>query len=132
MSQSFETSLHKSLEHIGKKEWATALLNIEKRFTHVPVSETSFRDELLSALWSLHEAKKIDSELPLLQVFAIRFSKFDAWTFRFIESTDQGKKYLNPLVDSDESFGGSIEVLQSCSAFPAEDIIKRWVRDHLS
>lgn len=132
MSPSFETNLIKSLEHIGKKDWATALLSIEKRFIHIPESETSFRDELLNALWSLHEAQKIDSEFPLLHVFAIRFSKFDAWTFRFMKTTDHGKNYLNPLVDSDESFRENIEVLQSSSAFPAEDIIKRWVRDHLS
>lgn len=132
MSPSFETSLTISLEHIGKKDWATALLSIEKRFIHIPESETSFRDELLSALWSLHEAQKLDNELPLLQIFAIRFSKFDAWTFRFVKRTNEGKSYLNPLVDPNEYFIDNVEVLQSGSAYPAEDIIKRWVRDHLS
>lgn len=132
MTYSFEHSLNTSLEQLGKKEWATPLLAIEQNFRLIPNDETSFGEELINTLWALHEAKTKDEELPLVHVFAIRISKFDAWTFRFSKYTPEGKIFLNPLTSSQAEFSDSIEVSQSGSAFPAEDIIKRWVRDHLA
>lgn len=132
MTHSFKNSLNISLEQLGKKQWATALLNIEQNFRLIPSSETSFGDELINALWALNEAKLKDDDFPLVHVFAIRFAKFDAWTFRFSASADDGKVFLNPLTSQHSDFTASIEVSQSSSAYPAEDIIKRWVRDHLA
>jgi hypothetical protein len=132
MTHSFEINLNTSLEQLGKKEWATALLTIEQNFRLIPADETSFGDELISTLWALHEAKLKDDDLPLVHVFAIRISKFDAWTFRFSKLTPVGKEFLNPLTASHSEFTDSVEVSQSSSAYPAEDIIKRWVRDHLA
>lgn len=131
MTHNFENSLNACLEQLGKKEWATALLNLEKKFHLIPSEETSFGDELISMIWALHTAKLKDVELPVVHVFAIRLAKFDAWTFRFTRSSIKGKEFLNPLTSPDSDFTGSIDVYQSPTAFPAEDIIKRWVRDNL-
>ena len=131
MTHSFEHNLNTSLEQLGKREWATPLLAIEQNFRLIPSGETSFSDELINTLWALNEAKLKDAELPLVHVFAIRISKFDAWTFRFSKYTPEGKEFLNPLTSSHAEFTDSVEVSQSSSAYPAEDIIKRWVLDHL-
>jgi hypothetical protein len=77
------------------------------------------------------DATKTDNELPLTYLFAIRLSKFEAWTFRFSHSTSTGKQYLNPLTHAASEFRAA-EVSQSGTAFPAEDIIKRWARDYLA
>ena len=132
MTHSFEHNLITSLEQLGKKEWTTALLTIEKNFRLIPADETSFGDELISTIWALHDAKLKDDDLPLVHVFAIRISKFDAWTFRFSKYRPDGKEFINPLTATNSEFTDSVEVSQSNSAFPAEDIIKRWVRDHLA
>jgi len=131
MKTNFHKSLAIALEQIGKPEWAEPLIELEQRFHLIPKDDIAFSTELLEVLWSLQDALKTDANLPLKQVFAIRFAKLDAWTFRFRKTTDASKDYLNPLAAVPADFSRA-EVSQSGTAFPAEDIIKRWVRDHLA
>lgn len=133
MAAQFETSLSIVLEQLGKKGWTTTLIDMEQKFRSIQFSEdiSSFGDELLNTLWSLQEAKKHDDNAPLLIMFAIRFSKLDFWTLRFAKLTEQHAGiFLNPLTASGSDLSTAV-ILQAGSAYPAEDIIKRWARDNL-
>ncbi len=132
MAAQFETSLSIALEQLDKKGWATMLLDMENKFHSIALNDDMipFRDELLNTLWSLQDAKKRDASAPLDVMFAIRFAKLEFWTIRFLIQSDQGKSYLNPLTASASDLKDAA-VLQSSSAYPSEDIIKRWVRDNL-
>lgn len=132
MTPQFEISLRHCLDQLGKKGWATPLMQLEKKFQLIPDNEIAFRDELIDLLVALNAAKQQDADLPLLHIMAIRLAKCDAWTFRFSKSYAHGKTFLNPLTANLVDFTLPIEVSQSNSAFPAEDIIKRWVRDNLA
>lgn len=131
MKTNFHKSLAIVLEHLHKQHWEAPLTDLEQRFHLIPKDEIAFSAELLDVLWSLQDAQKFDTSLPLEHIFAIRFAKLNAWNFRFRQTTDSGKYYLNPLTAVPADFARA-EVTQSGSAFPAEDIIKRWVRDHLA
>lgn len=126
----FTTSLDKALTLLDKKAWADPLIELEQKFQLIPNDATAFGDELLHMLWTLIDAHKIDPDLPIKNLLAIRLSKFDAWTYRFIKVTKPPKHYLNPL-ENDVSEFIHAAVSHSGTAFPAEDIIKRWVRDYL-
>lgn len=129
-NQHFDSNLDNVLTLLNKKAWALPLTELEQKFRLLPKDATAFGDELLNSLWSLHDATKTDNELPLTHLFAVRLSKFEAWTFRFSISKNQVRHYLNPLTQ-DTSELIHAEVSQSGTAFPAEDIIKRWARDYL-
>ncbi len=133
MAAQFETSLSIVLEQLGKKGWTTILIDMEQKFRSIQISQdtSSFGDELLNTLWSLQDAKKHDENAPLLIMFAIRFSKLDFWTLRFTKlSAQHAGIYLNPLTASASDLSTAV-ILQAGSAYPAEDIIKRWVRENL-
>ena len=130
MTNNFNNSLNIALELLDKQAWATPLAELERNFHCIPEGEITFAEELLNLLWLLHTTQQADSDFPLNHVFAIRLAKLDAWTFRFSKITPTGKEFINPLVAVPSDFTQA-DVGQSGSAFPAEDIIKRWVRDHL-
>jgi RNAse (barnase) inhibitor barstar len=130
MTTHFHTRLNTVLHTLDKSTWATSLVALEQNFRSIPDDEISFADEVLTTLSSLRDIKSTDSAVPLTIVFAIRFAKMDVWTFRFTQKTDAGTKFLNPLTDAPTDFIKT-QFSQSSSAFPAEDILKRWVRDHL-
>lgn len=132
-STSFESSLNNILQLLDKKAWATPLQELSEKFQLIPEDAFDFKAELLNLLHGLHEAIIKDPSLPLSQLAAIRISNLDCWTFRFLNQNNV-QPYLDPLYDSISDFkvGSSLTVIQSNSAYPAPDMVKRWARAHLN
>lgn len=132
-STSFESSLHNILQLLDKKAWATPLQELSEKFQQIPEDAFDFKVELLNLLHGLHEAILKDPSLPLSQLAAIRLSNLDCWTFRFLTPSNV-PPYLDPLYNSlsDFKIEPSLTVIQSNSAYPAPDMVKRWARAHLN
>lgn len=129
--EDFEIALHSILDRLGKADWAEPLLDLDNKFLQVP-EDDSFRDQLLNMLLQLRESTLSEPAMPLSPLAAIRLSHLTCWNYRFIRVDDSGRHYLDPLTEPAEAFrGGEIDVQQSNSAYPAQDIVKRWARDHL-
>ncbi|HWV14889.1 MAG TPA: hypothetical protein VN030_05600 [Cellvibrio sp.] len=129
----FKNSLSIILGELGKKDWATPLLQLAERFNCIPAEEYSFEHELLNMLHNIHSAISTDNSLPLAQLVAIRLSALECWTFRFFHiEAGSHHKFLNPLTDSTPSFKHTyLQINLANSAFPSTDIIKRWARENL-
>lgn len=130
----FQDSLIKILGELGKKDWATPLLQLADIFHCIPAGEYSFEQDVINMLHNIHSAITIDRSLPLAQLVAIRLSALECWTFRFflVEAEGRHHHFLNPLRDPATAFKQpTLDINLSSSAFPAVDIIKRWARENL-
>lgn len=125
----FGSNLTIALAQLDKLNWSPVLVDIEKKFRDAIDNreDVSFASELLNMLWTLNEAKATDPDIPTETMFAIRFAKLDIWTLRFSKKTGNTTTFVNPL----DSSLDDTEISQGSTAFPSEDIIKRWARDRL-
>ncbi|HSX86130.1 MAG TPA: hypothetical protein VLE50_12030 [Cellvibrio sp.] len=129
-SATFHQSLQIALDRLHKPHWQPALLELVEKFDAVPdYDDIDIHNEVLNVLWNLAEALQEDPELPLEALAAIRLSKMEVWTLR----ATIGRKTWNPIEERFLTFSqdGPPQISQSNSAYPAEDIIKRWARDRL-
>jgi hypothetical protein len=129
-SESFQQSLQIALSKLNRPHWHTPLQELVSQFDMIPeYGDVDIRNEVLNVLLNLAEAVQDDPDLPLEALVAIRLSRMEIWTLR----ATIGRKTWNPIEENFQSFCGSAfaQISQSNSAYPAEDIIKRWARDRL-
>lgn len=133
MTEAFENSLRIALEKINKPEWLQPLSILTSHFDGMPDYDVQFTDELLNLVWSLQTAVESDPTIPLDILMSIRLSKLDAWTIRALNRAEDNQHvHWNPLTTAFNEFrNDTTEVLQKPSAYPTEDIIKRWSKDNL-
>lgn len=128
----FETSLHIALDKINKPEWHTPLLELANHFNGLPEHDINFDDELLNLLWSLQTAVESDPSIPVETLMAIRFSRLNSWTMRAYNVADGQHIPWNPIAEHFNQFkDDTTKVIQASTAYPAEDIVKRWSKDSL-
>lgn len=128
--ETFHQSLQIALSKLDRPHWQSPLEELVSQFDTIPeYDDIDIHDEILNVLLNLAEALQDDPELPLEALIAIRLSKMEIWTLR----ATIGRKTWNPIEESFQSFcsSGAAQISQSNSAYPAEDIIKRWARDQL-
>lgn len=129
-AETFQHSLQIALDRLQKPDWQVPLQELVGQFDDIPeYDDIDIHNEVLNVLLSLADALLDDPELPLEALVAIRLSKMEVWTLR----ATIGRKTWNPIEESFQSFtqAGKAQISQSNSAYPAEDIIKRWARDRL-
>ena len=129
-SETFQQSLQIALSKLDRPHWQPPLQELVSQFDTIPeYDDIDIHNEILNVLLNLAEALQDDPELPLDALVAIRLSRMEIWTLR----ATIGRKTWNPIEESFQSFcgGSSAQISQSNSAYPAEDIIKRWARDRL-
>lgn len=129
-SETFQHSLTIALDRLQRPHWQVPLQDLVAQFDGIPeYDDIDIHNEVLNVLLSLADALLDDPELPLEALLAIRLSKIEVWTLR----ATIGRKTWNPIEESFQSFtqAGEAQISQSNSAYPAEDIIKRWARDRL-
>lgn len=129
-AETFQHSLTIALDRLQRPHWQIPLQDLVAQFDGIPeYDDIDIHNEVLNVLLSLADALLDDPELPLEALVAIRLSKMEVWTLR----ATIGRKTWNPIEESFQSFTqtGKAQISQSNSAYPAEDIIKRWARDRL-
>lgn len=132
MTTTFETSLHIALDKIKKPEWHSPLLELAKHFNGLPEHDINFDDELLNLLWSLQTAVEADPNIPIETLMAIRISRLNSWTMRAYKVAGGQHIPWNPITEHFDQFkDDTTEVIQAATAYPAEDIVKRWSKDSL-
>lgn len=125
-----------ALEALGKPEWADFFGSFLNNFSHMPPMQyadagESVEVEVLNLLWSIVEPAKLTPDLAV-HYAAIRISKLPIFTLRAYHSVGGQRVYWHPLQQTFSSFQTPDTVIaQAHAAYPAEDIIKRWVRDNL-
>lgn len=132
MKPTFFDSLTTALEKLNKLQWRDPLANLASHFEKVPEQDLDFHDELLNLVWSLDNAATADPDVPLNVLMSIRLSKLDSWTLRAMKTIEEKTVHWNPLTQSFSEFKDeTTKVMQMPTAYPAEDIIKRWSKEHL-
>lgn len=125
-----------ALEALGKPEWADFFCSFLNHFSQLPPlpdaeSDDTVDIELLNLLWSIVEPAKLSPDMAV-HMAAIRISKLPIFTVRAYHSVAGKRVYWHPLQQPFSSFQKPETIIaQAHSAYPAEDIIKRWVRDNL-
>lgn len=125
-------SLRKVLRELNKKDWYEPLATLIDHFAGVPDQDIKAGDEILNMLWQLHVMKTTDKDLPLCQFVAIRLSRLPIWHARAWNDHDAQHQYWNPLGEPFSTFKQTqTQIASAPTAYPADDIIKRWALQNL-
>lgn len=134
MASQFQTSLQIALERLDRPQWADDLYKLVEHFEGIPEYDIGIEDEILDMLLSLTEAKASDPDIPVGNLMAIRLAKLESWTKRAYKRVHRDGSdehtHWNPIEEHFSSFRTEdTKVTQAATAYPPEDIIKRWCRD---